>query len=1245
LGKCRLEDMPDLVSVYHEILINEIALMRSNAVVEEGVDTGEAIAYVSTITTHNPKADRGLDYMILAYSIINGFRRLECGYNILNPMSIEDTGECKAKIVERMKKSLRTRESRYSAEERDSLEELVAKTAMRMMECGLVHVMFKASDDTADDTISPLRVHTSYTRNPDPQNQAIEVRDLGELYSYKLYYRLKEFFEKLEVDPNKLIEKFNEKFRKLFDSYEGDVNTLRFKTLHGILFKYASHASSLPLHPAVLEANILPFMIEPAPFHLETHDKTDLKQQFSKLAEEAGGCTEKEILTAIGEALGEVLNGPLTDFQYEYLRDMLRKCSEKKGGILTVITSPAGTGKTLIFFTYTIAKLLAAKQAGRQAKALILYPRKALARDQLSKMLELLNKVNERLKDKGLKLKIGIRDGDSLSLEEIKEKHASQIQELRGLKISGYKLCHGLVDDDYEVFLAKNGDCKSGDRTQIDWIMDLKDNGRRTLNKADIVITNHSMLTKLVNESFKLDKGSSFNNFLKNLEILVVDEAHMYLDEEMLEVLAPTLLKLFYLRSRLRDRPPQNLEKLAESLNMDIIVSSATLTDHNMIIRGDQKLDSKSIIGFFKVKSRSQADGIPRSLENFLKILLSEPVYYRFKKDKLVYEDYDSIISRYMSGNRWKGLFKIKIALVAHPYPQRKSWTSLAEILVSTLHWLNAIRLRGLSENAQALVFNDLKESMKNIFKLFLERQILEARDHVDRVLLTKLYEKKGSLNESSDSESKGGEKAESVRSEAVEAIEKTIDKLGGNVMKVLYHDEVLRNFHVLHIYTSIEDLNKLNSSIASYNDFINILKNFKLYNELIQFLKSLNEYAEQFLKNFVEKGWSSYGELLEKLESITREGVKDVILVHYGDLNARERAIIEAHMKGDKKPTPLAIITTSTLEVGVDVESISLIIQYASYPQSADLMQRFGRSGRHISSFLISTLILVLRNTGEDVRLIRDQDAVEYVYNFRIPHVVDILKDEDAVIRVLTPILIPTPVNHGGDESVEKKIKEFLKMLQESYKGEYIDNFNKWRYYIGLIKPSKGQPISSNKVLETTLNYVKGTLLHIEDILRELEKQDLEDRVEDFRLELDRMVEDLEKDREIVLEAVKHLKGFQLNLIPFIIRLAFLERKLYEMIRKLGNTSIKDDLWDLANDMINRISELNSHVYTKLLNAGISEKEALKHILSHIPPGATEEIGSTYATHFIYHLSNNEVKKLEAWNAFKNVRPLRTGT
>jgi len=84
-----------LINIYHEILLNEIAVMRSNTIVEEGRDIGGAIIYYNTaypLQSVEPNASRGLDYLLLAYSVINGIRRIACGYNVMKP--IDPKPEC-----------------------------------------------------------------------------------------------------------------------------------------------------------------------------------------------------------------------------------------------------------------------------------------------------------------------------------------------------------------------------------------------------------------------------------------------------------------------------------------------------------------------------------------------------------------------------------------------------------------------------------------------------------------------------------------------------------------------------------------------------------------------------------------------------------------------------------------------------------------------------------------------------------------------------------------------------------------------------------------------------------------------------------------------------------------------------------------------------------------------------------------------------------------------------------------------
>jgi len=54
-------------------------------------------------------------------------------------------------------------------------------------------------------------------------------------------------------------------------------------------------------------------------------------------------------------------------------------------------------------------------------------------------------------------------------------------------------------------------------------------------------------------------------------------------------------------------------------------------------------------------------------------------------------------------------------------------------------------------------------------------------------------------------------------------------------------------------------------------------------------------------------------------------------------------------------------------------------------------------------------------------------------------------------------------------------------------------------------------------------------------------------------------------------------------------------------------------------------------------------QDEALRFVLSHIPPGATDMIGEVKVGHLVYSLER-EPELLSTDEAFKRIRPLRTG-
>ncbi len=108
-----------------------------------------------------------------------------------------------------------------------------------------------------------------------------------------------------------------------------------------------------------------------------------------------------------------------------------------------------------------------------------------------------------------------------------------------------------------------------------------------------------------------------------------------------------------------------------------------------------------------------------------------------------------------------------------------------------------------------------------------------------------------------------------------------------------------------------------------------------------------------------------------------------DLARAHHGSVSKEQRAQIEDELKSGRLP---AVVATSSLELGIDMGSIDLVVQVAAPPSVASGLQRVGRAGHQVGAVSAGTMMPKFRGDLISTTVVVDRMRAGEIESIRVP-------------------------------------------------------------------------------------------------------------------------------------------------------------------------------------------------------------------------------------------------------------------
>jgi ATP-dependent Lhr-like helicase len=131
-------------------------------------------------------------------------------------------------------------------------------------------------------------------------------------------------------------------------------------------------------------------------------------------------------------------------------------------------------------------------------------------------------------------------------------------------------------------------------------------------------------------------------------------------------------------------------------------------------------------------------------------------------------------------------------------------------------------------------------------------------------------------------------------------------------------------------------------------------------------------------------------------------DGVQPVAAAHHGSVSREQRAIVEEALKSGRLP---AVVATSSLELGIDMGAVDLVVQVEAPPTVASGLQRVGRAGHQVGAVSRGVMFPKYRGDLVQCALVSERmqaGAIESIRYLRNP--LDVLAQQVVAIVAERP-------------------------------------------------------------------------------------------------------------------------------------------------------------------------------------------------------------------------------------------------